>query len=145
MRLFCIAFLLLPVLALAGRSEPPKLYSGVLLSHCDDGDTCTFDLPMEDPFFGRFTLKNRTVRLVGIDTPEIEDSQCLFETDLAVRARDRLMALLQDAKRIDLLAMGDGGDQGVLATVLADGVDVAEILIAEGLGRPWRGMREEWC
>jgi len=145
MRLLLIAFLLLPVLALAGRSEPPKLYSGVVLLNCQDGDTCTFDLPMEDPFFGRFTLHSRMVRLVGIDTPEIEDSQCQFETDLAVRARDRLVALLQAAKQIDLMAKGDGGERGVLATVFADGVDVAEILIAEGLGRPWRGMREEWC
>ena len=34
----------------------------------------------------------------------------------------------------------------VLATVLADGVDVACVLIADGLGRPYNGgKRQGWC
>ncbi len=32
-----------------------------------------------------------------------------------------------------------------LATVSVDGQDVGEILIAEGLARPWTGHRQPWC
>ena len=143
--LLLIIFLIFPALALAGRSGLPRLYTGVILVSCQDGDTCTFNVPMEDAFFGRFIMPGRMVRLSGIDAPEVRDSQCPYETGLAVRARNRLLMLLKAAKRIDLIANGDGGNRGVLARVLADGVDVAQILIAEGLGSPWKGMREEWC
>jgi endonuclease YncB( thermonuclease family) len=33
----------------------------------------------------------------------------------------------------------------LLATITVDGKDVGEIMIAEGLARPWVGKRQPWC
>lgn len=33
----------------------------------------------------------------------------------------------------------------LLATIRVDGRDVGEVLVAEGLARPWGGRRASWC
>jgi endonuclease YncB( thermonuclease family) len=87
----------------------------------------------------------RTVRLVGIDAPELHGA-CPAETALARRARDRLAQLL--AGRAWLTPQGRDRYGRLLAVVRDEaGRDVAQILIDEGLARPYdgRGPRGSWC
>lgn len=87
----------------------------------------------------------RTVRLVGLDAPELH-GRCPAETALARRARARLAQLL--GGRAWLKPQGRDRYGRLLAVVRDEaGRDVAEILIAEGLARPYdgRGPRGSWC
>lgn len=108
---------------------------------CYDGDTCTFTIPGWPDLAG----KEIGVRIRGLDTPEIR-GKCEQEKALAIRARDRLRELLRAASAIVLSEPERGKYFRIVATVLADGMDVAEVLIAEGLARRYDGgHREGWC
>ena len=121
------------------------IYEGVQLLECYDGDTCTYDVPRSDPILGLFVHKQIKVRVINIDTPEMQRVACPAEKDLAIRARDRMVQLQEDALRVDLYATGNDTYSRVLAFIVVDGLDAGEILIAEGLARPWAGRRESWC
>lgn len=86
------------------------------------------------------------IRILGLDGPELRSS-CPAERALATRARSRLVALasagldVQSGLELDLYGR-------VLATVRTpNGQDVASVLIAEGLARPFDGKtaRRPWC
>jgi len=86
------------------------------------------------------------VRLAGIDAPEMR-GRCAEETAMAERAKARLAALLA-GNRLLLVDIHYGKYAGrVVARVLTeDGHDVAEILLAEKLVRPYDGgRRAPWC
>ena len=108
-----------------------------LVERVHDGDTL------------RATIDGRSepVRLLGIDTPEIGDkARCPAEQAKAVAARDRLRALVAAAGDRRLCTAGRDRYDRVLASLLLDGQDASERLIAEGLGRPYDGGRREgWC
>lgn len=91
--------------------------------------------------------KSEPVRLLGIDTPEIHDkARCELEQQLAVAARDRLRELIEGAADRQLCPAGRDKYRRVLATILLDGQDVSQTLIAEGHGRPYEGgKRGGWC
>lgn len=87
-----------------------------------------------------------SVRLAGIDAPELR-SRCETEKQAALAARDRLRALLTQARRIELhdIELDKYGGR-VLARVVADGQDMAAALIGEGHARPYIGdTRKSWC
>lgn len=87
----------------------------------------------------------RTVRLIGLDAPELR-GRCPAEIALARRARERLAEIL--GGRAWLTTRGRDQYGRVLAVVRdAEGRDVAQLLIAEGLARPYdgRGPRPQWC
>jgi endonuclease YncB( thermonuclease family) len=101
------------------------------------------------PVIGAVTFRNHMVRLVGLDAPELHPARCDAERELGERARDRLVALLTAAESITIEIVGRRRDKygRLLGRVLADGRDVAGILIAEGLARPYsgKGKRKGWC
>ncbi len=86
-----------------------------------------------------------SVRVRGVDTPEIR-GECDDERLMALLARDYVAGLTFDPV---MLVDVDGDKYGgrVGATVLlADGTDLADLLIAEGLGRAYDGgTRQGWC
>ncbi len=84
------------------------------------------------------------VRVDGIDTPEIL-GKCEAEKGLAVRARDRVRELV--GTTVELRNVRHGKFAGrVVADVYVDGERLADVLIAEGLGRAYDGgTREGWC
>lgn len=87
-----------------------------------------------------------SVRLAGIDAPELR-GRCESEKQAALSARDRLNALLSQARRIELhdIELDKYGGR-VLARVVADGQDVAAALTVEGHARPYAGdTRKGWC
>jgi len=73
----------------------------------------------------------------GIDTPEIR-GQCQMEKDLAYEARDLVRGLLDNAQTITLSIDDDpkevrGKYFRIVGKIIADGVDISEVLIQKNL------------
>jgi len=129
-------FLLLSASALAYD------FPSVTYRSCYDGDTCRFDIPKVHPFFG----ENIPVRLAGIDAPELQ-GKCDQEKQLAVKARDLVQTTLEQAHSITLKNAERGKYFRIVARIEADGQDVSEFLIQEGLAVVYDGGTKEkvWC
>ena len=87
----------------------------------------------------------KRVRVIGLDASEMR-ARCPAELARAIKARDRLARLVEAG--VTLRPRGRDRHQRLLAVVLdATGRDVAEVLIGEGLARPYdgRGRRQGWC
>ena len=86
------------------------------------------------------------VRIAGVDTPELR-GDCALETKLAMAARDLVTEVIGDAPAILRDVRHDKFGGRVLARVESDaGQDIAALLIAAGLGRPYDGgKRASWC
>jgi len=86
------------------------------------------------------------VRVLGVDTPEIR-GDCTRERDKALEARDFVRGLLVG----ELVLLADVkhdkyGGRVDAVVLLEDGRDLADILVAEGLGRRYDGgTRGSWC
>ena len=93
-----------------------------------DGDTCRADIELG---FGT-TLKNKTIRLSGIDTAEIRSE----DKENAIKARDRLRELIL-GKEVTIQTMKDRtGKYGrIIATIYLDDMNVNEVLVEEGLAK----------
>ena len=117
-------------------------FPNVTYRTCFDGDTCRFDIPNVHPFFG----ENIPVRLAGIDAPE-RQGQCDQEKQLAVKARDLVQTTLEQAQSITLKNAKRGKYFRLVATVEADGQDVSDLLIQEGLAVRYDGGKKvkDWC
>jgi endonuclease YncB( thermonuclease family) len=84
------------------------------------------------------------VRVRGIDTPEIK-GKCQSEKDAALRARERLRSLLTGDVSVSNIELDKYAGR-VDADVRAGGVNVADVLVAEGLARRYNGgVRQPWC
>lgn len=90
--------------------------------------------------------RGQSVRVIGLDAPEIR-GRCRAEKRLALRARDRMAALVRGG--VTMQVRGRPVDRyGRPLRVVRDsrGRDVAEVMIAEGLARPYHGERRRgWC
>jgi micrococcal nuclease len=87
------------------------------------------------------------IRIEGLDTPETHRSKCEAERALGMRATRRLLELI-NAGPFDIVQKGrrDTDKYGRKLRVLErDGSLFGDILIAEGLARPWEGRRRGWC
>ncbi len=85
------------------------------------------------------------VRIDGIDTPEIR-GKCAHEKALAARARALTESLVAGgAVRLHDVRYGKYAGR-VVARVVADGQDIADLLLAAGLAHRYGGgAREPWC
>jgi len=108
---------------------------------CGDGPrvTCVVD---GDTFW----LEGKKIRIADIDTPEM-NGRCPYESNLAVRARDRLQGLLSEgAFHLQPIGGREKDQYGrLLRVVVRDGRSTGDLLVAEGLARTWGGRREPWC
>ena len=87
------------------------------------------------------------IRIEGIDTPETHRAKCDSERALGMRATERLLELI-NAGPFDIVQKGrrDTDKYGRKLRVLErHGRSFGDILIAEGLARPWEGRRRSWC
>lgn len=84
------------------------------------------------------------VRIAEIDAPELSRPQCMAERRLAIRARDRLLVLLNsEPYRIERTGADRYGR--TLAIVSNSRGSIGRQLVAEGLARKWEGRRRSWC
>ena len=109
---------------------------------CYDGDTCTVSLePAIPALFG----DHITVRLAGIDTPEMKGG-CQEEKDLALQAKALTQKLMVQASKIELLEPKRDKYFRILAKVVADGEEISQALVKAGLARPYDGGKKmRWC
>lgn len=124
---------LIPALAVAGlvAAPLPAVPQPAPELRVIDGDTIAY--------------RGQTIRIRGLDAPEMH-GKCESEIRRAHQARDRLIELLAGGLRV--YPNGRDRYRRVLAVVRdARGRDVARVLIAEGLARPYdgRGRRQGWC
>lgn len=91
-----------------------------------------------------FWVRGEKVRIINIDAPEIQHAKCDAERRLGMVTRQRLGELLSGG-RLWLGRDGTDREGRTLALVRVNGNDLGEVLIAEGLARPWEGSRKEWC
>ena len=92
-------------------------------------------------------LGAQSYRLMGFDTPETYRHRCASEKKLGDKATHHLKSLIAQAGDINLQDTGrfDKYQRG-LARLLVDGRDVGDILIQQGLARPYEGgKRRGWC
>jgi len=106
--------------------------------HVVDGDT--------------IRCENRSIRLVGFDTPETASKKaCRYET--GVIAKERVEQLMRDARAWQVTPARtsrrfDRYDR-LLAKLTVDGQDIADTLVAERLALRWASSenseRPNWC
>lgn len=100
--------------------------------------------------------RNQDYRLFGIDTPETERAKCEGEKALGLAAAARVGELLAGAEVVvGLPGWNPGGRDRWprdgfgrrIGRIELDGRDLGEILLAEGLARPYsgRGAHPDWC
>lgn len=94
-----------------------------------------------------FWLDGVKIRIADIDTPEISEPHCDAEYALGIRARDRLLDLLnQGPFSLERIGSRDQDQYGrKLRIVVREGTSLGDMLVAEGLARTWTGRREPWC
>ena len=106
-----------------------------------DGDTITVDVA------GWLAIVGRAIgiRVRGVDTPELR-AKCSQEKLGAIEARDYVRQLMADADVIELERINRGKYFRVVADVIVDGENLADLLIQAELGRPYDGgSRQGWC
>ncbi|WP_176473856.1 thermonuclease family protein [Actibacterium ureilyticum] len=131
-----VAVTLLALVKLADWIAPYHDLSveGCRITYVYDGDTVELTCP------GR----TETARLSGFDTPETKSPGCAAEAALGARATERLRALVRGRVTLD----GQGREKygRLLVRITADGRDVGDTLIGEGLAvRYTGGTRVDWC
>ena len=135
MRKYIITLLLLiiPFIASAEDLEYP------IFKSCYDGDTCKFDIPDVPPVFG----KNLSIRIRGIDTPEIR-GKCENEKVLAKKAKEFINFLMNKATTIEIKNVERGKYFRVVADVYVDGKSIAEYMIQNNYALPY-AENIDWC
>ena len=87
------------------------------------------------------------VRVRGVDTPEIRRAKCgEYERRRGLAARDFVRGVI--GERVWLVNVGYGkfGRRVVASVLLADGRDLATLLLATGHALPYHGgRRPKWC
>ena len=93
-----------------------------------------------------FWLDGERVRIADIDTPEL-NGECDAEKTLAIAARNRLLAMLNEGQfELHPIPGRDRDQYGrLLRAVVRGGQSIGDRLVAEGFARTWSGRREPWC
>ncbi len=98
-----------------------------------------------------FLLSGERIKLVGVDAPEWRGPRCESELQLALRAKQRLAALLAEG-RLKVERQGKDIYGDTMAHVSVDGRDIGATMLDEGLALPYqRGSAAklsrlaEWC
>jgi micrococcal nuclease len=94
-----------------------------------------------------FYLGDQSIRLAGIDAPEINPPECAREYELGEEASERLIQLLNDGPFEIQYAEGENLDQygRQLRIPVRDGTSFGAVLQEEGLARRWAGRHLSWC
>ncbi|MFO1152053.1 MAG: thermonuclease family protein [Rhodospirillales bacterium] len=87
------------------------------------------------------------IRLADIDAPEVPNPKCASEAALGRQATERLVELMNEGPFEVTPASGrdEDGYGRKLRVIERRGRSLGDILVAEGLARPWDGGRRSWC
>lgn len=143
----CLCAALIFVAPLAAKADESFMLSPDNLVRIYDGDTFYVNLPGLPPVFG----EELGIRIKHIDTPEKRsgcdtEAQKVQERALAREARAILAGQLQQASTITLTELTRDKYFRLNATVLVDGQNVTDRLIATQLAVPYDGgTKISWC
>jgi endonuclease YncB( thermonuclease family) len=136
--------LLITALLIVFQAQAAPQYGTVTVSkviNVYDGDTFRVNIDSLPPIVG----KNIPIRVNGVDTPEIR-GKCLYEKNLALKARDFVRAKLSNAKEIKLTNLQRGKYFRMVANVLVDGVNLERELLDNELAYRYDGGKKlSWC
>lgn len=107
-----------------------------------DGDTISFHIPHIHPFF-----TSMNIRVQGIDTPEIR-SKDPCERVAATYVREYVKSKMQSASLINLTNVKRGKYFRLVADIMIDGTNLAQIMLQEGLAVEYDGKTKpkvNWC
>ena len=87
------------------------------------------------------------IRIEDIDTPEIYDYKCDGELERGLRAKSRLLELINAGPFEIIYNGGKDEDQygRKLRRIVRNGLSLGEQLVDEGLARRYAGGRRSWC
>lgn len=87
------------------------------------------------------------IRVEDIDTPEIHDYKCESELERGLRAKSRLLELVNEGPFEIVSNGGDDVDQygRKLRHLMRNGLSLGGLLVDEGLARRYAGGRRSWC
>ena len=142
MLIVSIIILILPLTADFSNAKSFGDYEGAIYLRNYDGDTVTFNLPGLHPIIG----EKISIRVNGIDTPEIR-GKCEKEKYDAKQAKEMVADILRDAEQITLKNLERGKYFRIVADVIADGEDLADMLIEAGMAVRYDGGKKNtrWC
>lgn len=104
-----------------------------------DGDTITMDVSVWPGITQRVS-----VRVLGVDTPELRGKEC--ERDAALKAKLFAASFVANGRVVVNKIQHDKFAGRVDADVSVNGVNLADSLIAAGLGVKYDGgLRKAWC
>jgi len=136
--------LLITVLLTTFSAQAAPQYGTVTVSkviNVYDGDTFRVNIDSLPPIVG----KNIPIRVSGVDTPEIR-GKCLYEKNLALKARDFFRGRLANAKEIKLTNLQRGKYFRIVANVVVDGVSLGQELLDNKLAYEYSGGKKlSWC
>ena len=129
-----VAALALAPVSSAAEGETVDGRTAVIL----DGDTVAFG--------------SERVRIINIEAPGISEPECEREEIFALRSRQRLAELIRSGPVTVERAGRDHLGRTLARLILADGREVAAVLVEEGLALPWHegpeakeARRRHWC
>lgn len=121
-------------------TQSEKTYSGsyqVIMISVHDGDTFTADIPDFPPVIG----DRIGIRLNGIDTPELTDKRPEIKI-VAEKAKSVLLTSLKNAKKIVITDIQRDKYFRLDATVIADGVNLNQLMVKLELAKPYDGGKK---
>jgi endonuclease YncB( thermonuclease family) len=148
------ALWLVPVLLIAGALLDPSLIGPIgPLAAPAEQVTATFTPcgPGRGPACvvdgDTFKLGDRSIRIIGINAPELAEAKCPAEAALARRSADRLRALLNEGQ-FEMVAhrlqQQDRHGRDLMLIRRGDR-SIGSQLIDEGLAHRYVGSKQSWC
>ena len=104
---------------------------------CYDGDTC----------YIQYKGKKDKIRLLELDTPEINNSKCEKEYILGIKARDYINELISNSYKIEFVSDYKRDYFGrILTYMFIDGENVSKIIVSNELGVIYdKNNKPNWC
>jgi len=142
-KLITLATLILALSHIYGLSEPvaylktEKTYPGtyeVIVVNVYDGDTLTVEIPVFPSIIG----ENIGIRLDGIDTPEMTDKRLDIKAK-AIAAKQFVKDQVNAAEKVEITDLKRDKYFRIDARILIDGKDLNQMLLQEGLAKPYDG------
>ncbi len=117
-------------------------FHDVTFHRCYHAHSCFVSIPNLPNIFGDVIL----VRIAGIETPEIL-GQCPKEKELAVKARNFINTVLENAREIELYELERGENFNLIARIMANGENVSKLLLDKKFALPAseKAGKPNWC
>lgn len=135
MKTLLILLLLLPITSW-GKENPQ-------IKRVIDADT----ILISAPFIPKPLKQQIPLRLTGVDTPNIKRfANCDREAKLGEEAKRFVVDVIGKSKKQEIKFVGMDKYNRILGQVYLDGKNLSDILLENGLAKPYTGgKKESWC